>query len=279
MGHLVNAVFIWGIARAYGGRILLRVEDHDRTRCRPEYERGLLDELEWLGLEGDVGTVASFSERPHPLRQSDQSERYARALALLEQGGHVYACNCTRRDIASVAPREPGAEMRYPGTCRAAHVPANATPARRIRVDALHEVFDDLRLGSLVQEPSLQCGDVLARDRHGNWTYQFAVTVDDFAQEIDLIIRGEDLLHSTGRQRYLARLLGRVAMPRTLHHALVYRADGTKLSKANGDAALRDRRRGGASPAALFGEAAWLAGLQSTPRSIAVADLPALFLG
>jgi glutamyl-tRNA synthetase/glutamyl-Q tRNA(Asp) synthetase len=288
LGHLVNAIHVWGIARAYGGTIALRVEDHDRTRCRPEYERALIDDLAWLGLEPDEGTLDSYRARhaaphragddpPHPLRQSDNSARYAGALALLEARGLVYPCRCTRRAIAGLVPRALGEEVRYPGVCRTRCVGGNETHARRVRLEPRVECFDDLRLGPMVQTPAEQCGDLLARDRHGSWTYQFAVSVDDTEGNIDVVIRGGDLLASTGRQIQLARLLGRADPPLYLHHMLLRRDDGAKLSKATNDTSLRERRAGGATAPALLGEAAFLAGLASSPAPIGAGDLPSLF--
>lgn len=278
LGHLVNAMHVWGIARAYGGTVLLRIEDHDRTRCKPEFERALLEELEWLGLDADIAPRTSFVTHPHAQRQSDQDARYQQSLDALDARGLVYACQCTRRDIAQLVPRAPGEEARYPGTCRDAHVNRAVTHARRVRMLPGAEVFDDLRLGRVVHDPSEQCGDVLVRDRHANWTYQFAVTVDDFTQEIDVIIRGMDLWTSTGRQWRLARLLGRRTMPITLHHALLLGPGGAKLSKASGDTSLRELRRAGATAAQLFGDVACRVGLQKTPRSIVADDLAALFV-
>ncbi len=277
LGHLVNAIHVWGMARAFGGTIVLRIEDHDRTRCRPEYETALLDDLEWLGLEPDIGPAAPGTAAPLSFRQSDHGARYAASLGQLEAQSLVFPCVCTRREIARTTAHAVGAELRYPGTCRDANESATTTSARRVRMEHGELHFVDLRLGPIWQAPSIDCGDVLVRDRHGNWTYQFAVTVDDFAQEIDVIIRGEDLLASTGRQFRLAHLLGRGAMPRTYHHALIRHPDGTKLSKANRDTALREWRRGGATPQALLGQAAHLVGLQPTPRSLHVGDLAQLF--
>ncbi len=270
LGHLVNAVHVWGIARAYGGRILLRVEDHDATRCRPEYEAALHEDLAWLGLDRDLGSET--------VRQSDRDAYYTAAFAALSTRGLTYACVCTRREIAAAQPRAAGEELCYPGTCRDRGVDPAVTQARRVRMADGVESFDDLRLGAQRQEPGTQCGDLLVRDRNGHWTYQFAVVVDDLAQEIDVIIRGEDLLSSTGRQWQLARLLGRRTMPQVLHHALVTHPDGTKLSKSNGDTSIRERRRDGVSAAALFGEAAWLAGLQASPRALTLDDLAGLFV-
>lgn len=267
LGHLVNAMHVWGIARAFGGQVLLRIEDHDRTRCRPEYEAALLEDLDWLGLSPDVVPF---------MRQSDEGARYQHALDMLAAQQRVYACDCTRRDIERLAARAPGEEARYPGTCRD-RTPSADSLARRVRMDGTVERFDDLRLGVQAQVPAGQCGDLLARDRHGSWTYQFAVTVDDMHQNIDVVIRGEDLLASTGRQLQLARLLGRTAPPRYLHHTLLRRADGAKLSKSSHDTALRERRAAGATREALFGEAALLAGLTTTDAPIGVEELPMVF--
>jgi glutamyl/glutaminyl-tRNA synthetase len=197
-------------------------------------------------------------------------------LATLETRGLAYPCRCSRRDIAAIVGDVPHVELRYPGTCRTAAVPATDTLARRVHMADGTEPFEDLRLGPAEQRPAAQCGDVLVRDRHGSWTYQFAVVVDDLAQDIDLIIRGEDLLASTGRQRRLAALLGG-APPPVLHHPLVRRPDGEKLSKSSGDTGLRELRADGWTPARVLGHAAHLAGLRDTSAPLAAADLAALW--
>ena len=107
------------------------------------------------------------------------------------------------------------------------------------------EEFEDARLGLQRQDPAAQCGDVLLRDRHGNWTYQFAVTVDDWRQNIDYVVRGIDLLPSTGRQIRLARLLGRTTPPTFFHHPLIMKSPEQKLSKSDGDTGVRDLRARG----------------------------------
>jgi len=112
-----------------------------------------------------------------------------------------------------------------------------------------------VRLGTQRQDPSDQCGDVLLRDRHGNWTYQFAVTVDDWRQQIDFVIRGVDLLASTGRQIRIARLLGRAEPPAFLHHPLIMKRADQKLSKSDGDTGVRDLRERGWSPAEVISAA------------------------
>jgi glutamyl-tRNA synthetase/glutamyl-Q tRNA(Asp) synthetase len=267
LGHVVNALWVWGLARAHGGRVLLRIEDHDRARSRAEHERALLDDLDWLGFAPDAA----------PVRQSDRAALYQARLAALDREGLVYACRCSRREIGEAAGE--GAELRYPGTCRERVVPPETTVARRVRFGPEALEFDDLRLGPRRQVPAEQCGDLLARDRDGFWTYQFAVVVDDLEQRVDLVVRGEDLLDSTGRQILLARMLGRQQPPHFLHHALVRRPDGAKLSKANRDEGIADLRAAGWPPARVLGAAARAAGWLEVDRPVVQEELAALAAG
>jgi glutamyl-tRNA synthetase/glutamyl-Q tRNA(Asp) synthetase len=282
LGHIANALYVWGIARARGGQVLLRIEDHDRQRCRPEYEVALLDDLDWLGLVPDLGRTEEYRRGPSPYRQSDNSEAYEAHVALLrERGFHVYACDCSRRMMADgtdgaetpgPGPPASSTQSRYPGTCRHRGLAPGPGRGLRVVIDLGVEVFDDLRLGPQTQDPASQCGDLLLRDRLGNWTYQFAVVVDDLRQGIDLIIRGEDLLESTGRQLRLARMLGRSDAPRFLHHALIRKPGGEKLSKAGRDTSIRDLRAAGATPGVLFGRALRAMGLVTEDRSLGLAE-------
>ena len=277
LGHAVNAIYVWGLARALNGRVLLRIEDHDRGRCRPEYECALLDDLDWLGLSPDLGHTTERRAGVSPFRQSDCPQVYAGALAELAAGGAVFGCDCSRRDIDSTAGGEFNRETRYPGRCRTRGLPLGAGGVR-LRLEPGEERFVDARLGERCQDPATQCGDLLLRDRLGQWTYQFAVVVDDLRQGIDLVIRGEDLLESTGRQLRLARLLGRECPPVFLHHPLVRRADGAKLSKSRGDVGISELRDAGVTPAEVLGRAAHLGGLLPTPRPLEVTELASLFL-
>jgi glutamyl/glutaminyl-tRNA synthetase len=139
------------------------------------------------------------------------------------------------------------------------------------------ETFTDALTGVVGQVPSEQCGDLLLRDRSGNWTYHFAVVVDDQRHEVDLVVRGEDLLPSTGRQIRLSRMLGRVRPPVFLHHPLIRKEGGAKLSKSSGDTGIGELRRAGATPERVLGRAAWLTGLQEEPRPLAAVELERLF--
>jgi glutamyl/glutaminyl-tRNA synthetase len=267
LGHVVNAVWVWGLARALDGRVLLRIEDHDSGRCRPEYEEALLEDLAWLGLVPDLG----------PTRQRDAATMYLDTLAALEQRGLVYTCDCSRRDIAREAGEVPHLETRYPGRCRDRGLSPGVGRGQRLRLEETVERFMDPLLGEQEQTPSLQCGDVLLRDRHGNWTYQFAVVVDDLRQGVDLVVRGADLLSSTGRQIALGRILGRDDPPVYLHHPLLHRPDGAKLSKAAGDTGIRELRAAGVPASEVLGRAAGAAGISADARPIGADDLPGLF--
>lgn len=248
---------MWGVARAFEGRVLLRIEDHDRARSRPEYETTILEDLAWLGFAADAPV----------LRQSDREERYEERLRELESRGLVYPCSCSRKSIAAGQESFEG-EVRYPGNCRELELDGTVHVARRIRIEPSKIAFLDLRLGPTEQSPADQAGDILARDRHGNWTYQFAVVVDDLDQGVDLVIRGEDILPSTGRQIQVARLLGQTQAPRYLHHALLTHPNGVKLSKSNRDTGVRDLRAQGWSVPRVLGEAASVLGLNpGGPRS------------
>lgn len=233
LGHVVNALYVWNVARALDGHVLLRIEDHDRLRSRAEYERALLEDLSWLGFVPDAG----------PVRQRDEPHAYEEALARLAASHRVYACDCSRREIAA---------ERYGGRCRSRGLEWTKGRGLRVEIEPGVERFEDARLGPQEQTPTSQCGDLLLRDRDGFWTYQFAVTVDDMGQDIDLVIRGEDLLSSTGRQIRLARMLGRTQPPVYLHHELLMNPSGRKLSKSTRDSGVRELRAAGATPAEVL---------------------------
>ena len=272
LGHVANAVWTWGVAQATGGRVLLRIEDHDRGRCRPEFERAIVEDLEWLGL-------AVGGER-RVLRQSDQDRAYGRAALHLGRQSPVYACRCSRADIAGrmrADGMEEWDELRYPGTCRALRLAPADGLGLRVTLGEEAVEFDDLRLGPQRQVPAQQCGDLLLRDATGNWTYQLCVAVDDTRQAVNLVIRGEDLLASTGRQIMLADRLGRKEPPLFLHHPLINDPSGKKLSKRDGSTGVRVLRAAGSTPEAVLGEAAFRTGLVAAPGKVSPGELGRLF--
>jgi glutamyl-Q tRNA(Asp) synthetase len=259
---------VWGLARATGRRVVLRIEDHDRQRSRPEFDTALLDDLGWLGFVADTG----------PVRQADNATVYEAALLRLRDGGLVYACDCTRSTFASSARAHgrPWSGGGCPGGCRDRDVAEARGTGLRISLGSGLETWHDLRLG-LRRDDADREGDVLVRDRHGNWTYPFCVVVDDLRQGIDLVVRGEDLLDATARQIRLGRLLGRDRPPAFYHHPLIRKPGGAKLSKSDGDTGVRELRARGLAPTAVLGEAAAAVGLIPESRPLDPGDLAALF--
>jgi glutamyl/glutaminyl-tRNA synthetase len=180
----------------------------------------------------------------------------------------VYGCDCTRQQTAAPV---------YSGRCRDRGLPPGDGVGWRVRLDETRETFDDGLLGPQAQTPADQCGDLLLRDRLGNWSYQWAATTDDTRQHVTLIVRGEDLLDSTGRQLQLARLLGRREPPVFVHHPLVMKSTTQKLSKSDRDTGIAALRRAGWSGARVIGHAAWVAGLQPQAAPLAAEDCQRVF--
>ncbi|QJE71832.1 tRNA glutamyl-Q(34) synthetase GluQRS [Aerophototrophica crusticola] len=270
LGHAHSALFGWRAARDRGGRFLLRVEDIDPNRCRPEFEAALKEDLAWLGLDWD-GPVR---------RQSDHMGDYAAALAKLAALGVTYPCFCSRKEIqeeiarAGNAPHLVAAGPEgplYPGTCRhldkgvaAERVAAGVPHAIRLDVSRACALtgpltWDDLGKGRIAATPEI-LGDVVLARRDVPTSYHLAVTVDDHLQGVTLVTRGEDLFHATHVHRLLQALLG-YAVPEWWHHGLLLNAEGQRLSKRDGATALRALRDMGRSPA----EVRALAGFPGAP--------------
>ena len=234
-GSLVAALASWLDARADGGQWLLRIEDVDTPRCVPGAADTILQQLATCGLVPDEA----------PVYQSQRNALYQQALDQLILAGLAYPCSCTRQDIASALAlkghtRERHGELIYPGTCRSGlhGKPARAWRFLTTQADQSAEVtWTDRRLGLQTQNVSEQVGDFVLRRADGLWAYQLAVVVDDAAQGITDVVRGEDLADNTARQILLQRALG-LPTPRYLHAPLVLGANGEKLSKQNGAQAL-----------------------------------------
>jgi len=255
-GSLVAALASWLDARAHGGAWLVRIEDVDTPRCVPGAAEQILVQLAACGLVPDEP----------PLWQGTRSAAYQRALDTLIARGAAYPCGCTRKDIddalaAQGRVHERFGERVYPGTCRhgLAGKPARAW---RLRVDG-RVAWHDRRLGPQQQDLVQAVGDFVLRRADGLWAYQLAVVVDDAAQGITDVVRGEDLAENTARQIALQRALG-LPTPRYLHTPLVMAADGHKLSKQNGAAALDLR-----NPVAALSAAGRVLGLPPLPAEAA----------
>lgn len=237
-GSLVAALASWLDARALGGQWLVRIEDVDTPRCLPGADRLILQQLAAVGLLPDAP----------PVWQSQRGELYAQALARLQHEGWVYGCACSRKEIAQAQAAlgltlQRHGELVYPGTCRAGTQGREARAWRLLSTadhagtEPLLIAWTDRRLGPQQQRLDSAVGDFVLKRADGLWAYQLAVVVDDAAQGITHVVRGEDLADNTPRQIRLQLLLG-LPTPAYLHTPLVLGANGEKLSKQNGAAAL-----------------------------------------
>jgi glutamyl/glutaminyl-tRNA synthetase len=227
-GHRLHVEWLAGIARVIGARVLIRVEDHDRSRCTPEFEQSILAELDRSGHEFDPVSRISLNSYPSPYRQSDNPERYQAAFDKLQGAGLLYGCTCTRKDLG---PPDQLGDRHYRGTCRGQPVERSGPCSVRVMLPDEQTVVKDLILGEIKQHPLQDSGDPVIRDAKGQWTYQLSVVVDDLIDDVNLIVRGMDLVSSTGRQLLLSRLLGRTTSFVTVHHPLLLDGNGKKVSK------------------------------------------------
>jgi len=254
LGHAYSALFAKAAARQPNGRFLLRIEDIDPARCRPEFEQGILEDLAWLGLQWETPVR----------RQSDHLGDYRAALERLESAGLLYPCFCSRKEIqaeiarAVVAPHGPEGPL-YPGTCRA--LSASERKSRislgrpyALRLDVAAGLartgpltWQDLDRGVILAEPQL-LGDVVLGRRDAPASYHLAVSLDDDLQGVNLVTRGEDLLAATHIHRLLQSLLG-LATPAYRHHRLLTDDKGERLAKRDGALTLAALRQAGHAPA------------------------------
>jgi glutamyl-Q tRNA(Asp) synthetase len=257
LGHAYSALMNERIGVETNGRLLLRIEDLDRTRCKPQFEAAIVDDLAWLGLRF-----------PGPRRQSEHGDDYSAALGRLDRRGLVYPCFCSRAEIAraSNGQRDPDGAPLYPGTCRA----LSPTEARdrlargeraSFRLDMRRAVdaeparlcWTEFGEGAIpAQRPAAPevWGDVVLRGRDLAASYHLAVVVDDALQGVTDVVRGRDLLAATAVHRLLQALLG-VAAPRYRHHRLVLDRTGDKLSKSRQSWSLAELRATGLAPGAV----------------------------
>lgn len=247
-GSLVAALASWLDARAHGGKWLVRIEDVDQPRCIAGADREILRQLAACGLLPDE----------EPVWQSQRGALYQAALDKLVAQDLAYPCACSRKDIeealrAQGHAKERHGELVYPGTCREG-LHGKAARAWRFRVADGVTQWTDRRLGEQSQDVAAEVGDFVLKRADGLFAYQLAVVVDDAAQGITHVVRGEDLADNTPRQVLLQRALGS-ATPAYLHTALVLGASGEKLSKQNGAAALdvSDPRAAVLAAAAVLG--------------------------
>jgi glutamyl-tRNA synthetase len=260
--HFGNArtyLISWLFARAAGGCVVLRIEDIDSPRVKAGAASEATEDLQWLGLDWDLG----------PIIQTERLPEYAAAFERLKQAELVYPCTCTRSDVESAAsaPHAEGYEPVYAGTCshrRIADAAGLTQPfAWRFRL-ADSPKFHDLFRGETAVDLHQLGGDFVVWKSSGTPAYQLAVVVDDAANGITHIIRGDDLVSSTPRQLLLYRHL-ELQPPVFAHVPLVVGSDGRRLAKRHGDTRLRSMREAGVAPEAVLGLLAWSCGWQDKP--------------
>ena len=258
LGHVANAIWVWGVARAVRGTVLLRIEDHDAQRSRPAFEAAIQEDLAWLGFVPDRGPLRQ--------RERDALAAYDEATATLQARGLVYGCDCSRATFGRWA-AEHGAAWSGPGCPGGCREKAVDGPVLRVALGDGEEAWDD-RLAGAARASVAPAGDLPIRDRHGQWTYGFCVVVDDHRQGVDLVIRGEDLRAATPAQIRLGRLLGRDRPATYLHHSLILRPDGRKLSKSAGDTGVRELRAAGRTRAEVIAAAVSAMGDEGLARLV-----------
>ncbi len=280
LGHIASALYVWAIAGKLNAKIILRIEDHDRQRSRKPYEKAIIEDLEWLGLTAHLGINRKTFEKPSPYRQSDLNDRYQKALELLIEKDLVYGCDCSRKQIATRMKDDAHTELHYNGHCRDRGLSLSEDIGVRLKVEDQAVDFYEIGRGRVKQNPSKQCGDILLRDRHGNWTYNFAVVIDDLDQGVNLIVRGQDIQHATARQILLHKLLGNESTIAFYHHPLIKEKDGDKkLSKRDKAEAVGTLRQKGVSPEKLFGLSLFHLGISEDQESLSLSEACARITG
>lgn len=283
--HLGNAwafLLAWLAARAAHGQVVLRMEDIDPDRSRPEFADEIMRDLRWLGLDWDEGPDVGGPCGPY--EQSGRLGRYAETLDLLERAGRVYPCFCTRKELRELA-GAPHARIAgdgspaYPGTCRALTPAERQTllrqgrrPCQRLRCDDLSLSFDDAIAGPQTMTLAECGGDFALRRSDGVFAYQLAVVLDDIAMGMTQVVRGDDILTSTPRQLFLYSLLG-APPPQYAHLPLVLDHEGERLAKRHQSLTLAELRHAGVSAPAIVGYLGWRAGLLDAPRPSAAREL------
>ncbi len=287
LGNARTALAAWASIRHQGGTFVWRLEDLDGPRTVPGMAVAAEEDLRWLGLDWDEG--------PHPVggpffpyAQSQRAERYEEALERLAQAGRLFPCRVSRADLANLATAPHGREGTppYPASLRPRDLPPDwfeamrAKPkpdaALRFRVDSEPVSFADRICGPVTERVDQTVGDFVLKRRDGVYAYQLAVVVDDLAMGITEVVRGRDLLDSTGRQIQLIEALGG-RVPEYAHLPLVVNAQGDKLSKRDDGMRLRTLRENGVLPEEVVGQLAASLGLLDRPEPCRAEELVAVF--
>ncbi|MCB9228538.1 MAG: hypothetical protein H6618_02915 [Deltaproteobacteria bacterium] len=268
-GHVLHAVWLWGIAALCDAEMIVRIEDHDRQRCRKVWEDGIIRDMIWLGFFPAL-PCPDMSGLPRIYRQSDASANYERDLQGLLLSGNAYPCSCSRSQIRQRI--EGRSAWLYDGYC----LKYQADPVLPCCIRFRNRAADLCSVDGSCDE-GVGRRDVALRDRNGNFTYHYCVVHDDLSQDISLIVRGEDLEPSEGEQRALARCLAPDrAYPLCYYHSILKGENGEKLSKTTGAPAVALLRERGYHPDLVRGLVMHKAGLLPAVRRITISEIPAL---
>ena len=284
LGHVLSACYVWLLARLKGAEIVLRIEDHDLSRCREEYVQAIYEDLLQLGFVADLGEHSSSVV----YRQSDHRDRYTNFLSDLK----TYFCSCTRKEIMNRAAlyenkilagdgertlnsterfnHSQTMDLFYDGYCRNRNLKEGAL---RLYCDKLPREFLDLYLANHVLSAKRPANDPLLQERNGNFSYHFCVVVDDYIEGIDFVIRGQDLIHSTGNQIILHELIGNNNPPRFFHHPLVVDDQGRKFSKRFFSESVRSMMQNGMGSDEILGLACGIGGLWPAGKKVTLPQL------
>ena len=270
LGNVFSALLAWLSVRSCGGKLVLRIEDLDPDRCRPEYADTLKRDLEWLGFLWD--------EEQTP--QSRRADAYQEMFAALATQGLVYPCYCSRGELhAASAPHASDGALLYAGTCRnltpAERAAKTKKPCWRVAVPDETIAFDDGVQGHYAQNLARGCGDFIIRRADGVYAYQLAVVTDDADAGVTQVVRGCDLLSSTPRQIWLQQKLG-FSTPEYYHVPLLVAPDGRRLSKREWDLDMGALRQS-LAPEALIGKLAHACGLLEREESVSAEELSGVF--
>ncbi len=269
LGNIFAALMSYGSAKSRGGRWILRIEDLDRQRCKPEYSAQIVDDLAWLGMVADEGAGAATDGGHGPYYQSERDAIYAEAFEKLKGAGLAYECFCRRQDLtAASAPHASDGHTIYARTClglseaEKAELRLTRKPAWRLQLPHEESVLMDEHYGEHRAYLDTDRGDFILRRGDGNFAYQLAVVVDDALMGVNEVVRARDLMSASHEQSFLLRALG-YEVPHYCHFPLLVAPDGSRLSKRERSLAM-DKIRERLRPNELIGLMGWLAGFQGS---------------
>lgn len=251
IGNAFSFILTWILARQEDGEILLRIDDIDSTRTRDEYIEDIFRSIEWLGLDYDNGPF-SVDDFHKNWSQKIRNHRYTSAFEKLKENGDLFACQCSRKQIIETSP-----SGIYTGTCRDLNIPFD-TPetAIRVRTSDVPILLEDLFIGDIALNLNEVMKDFVIRRKDGIYAYQLASLIDDIDDNIDFIVRGEDLVESTVAQTFLANKLEIDSFEEIefLHHPLLVDENGEKLSKSSGADSIKNLREEGMTPQEIYSQ-------------------------